>query len=255
MSDAEADRKNVISIIYNYEMDVKKKSKNIFRRTVETLDDLERLLIDEGFSEKPIPQDIGLQWYTRLASALTEYATDRNTIFELSEIKEICYKKHVIVPIFAASGYRDMSHLASLMSTKGSESRLSLSLEKALVLLTFVGIDDIPDELLEPTLGLPPEYLFPLLIGWLGERIVITKKGEENRKRLLTCGKLIEGITPENKDLPYLTRSYMHCTYSEADNKHEIKKYFNEIYRNWLSKIGIKDHIPKDKKENAPSFW
>ena len=115
------------------------------------------------------------------------------------------------------------------MSTELEDGTKSLPGARAAVLLAFISLDDVSDELMAAAFRQPPNVLLVLVIGWLNQRAVLTSRGEKNRGLLLTNGQLLEQAVLEDKHIGLLVNAWMYCSYATHPNKHDIKIWFNKL--------------------------
>lgn len=209
--------------------------------TIKVLDELVEALSGGGLAERGVPVGAREHWYTRLASALTLYITHPQTRITLDGLRNVCRRKQQIAYIFAASGYRSTTHLIRLVADD-QQGALSLNHERAAVLLAFMALDDVTDELLNISLRQPPDVLLILMLGWLNQRAVLTEQGERNRSRLLASGPLISASVPTDSDIGHIVNAWMYSSYASSPCKHDIKKYFNELLRGLVE--GLPSAIP-----------
>lgn len=207
-----------------------------------------------GLLEQGIPQHICEMWYTRVASLLTQWLIDENTILTIPQFEKLCMSRNTIINIFYASGYRGMRHLVPLMC-RNNAGQLIITSERLPVLLGVLSLDDISDDLMSISLqklATQSDMLFFLMITWLSQRLVITEQGERNRTRLLASGYLVENVAIAEKHIPNMMFSYMYSSYASNHNKHDIKATFNKLFSNLLLRGNIKPksvhHHPNKKR-------
>ena len=121
---------------------------------IELIDSLEQKLINGGLLENGTPIHTVENRYTRIATAITRIATSPDLSVTYDQMNEICRRKQQIAYIFSASGYRNMGHLVGLVGAEES-GQYRINLKRAAVLLCFLGIDDVPDELMDTALNQP----------------------------------------------------------------------------------------------------
>ena len=209
---------------------------------IELLDSLEKQCSKGGLLEHQIDVWRVENRYTRVASAITYVATHPELSVTYDQMGAICKRKQQIAYIFNASGYRNMNHLIGLAGTEEA-GQFKLSLKRAAVLLCFLGIDDVPDELMQTALAQPPRVLLTLMLGWLNQRAVLTPQGEDNRATLLQAGDKLAGVEMTDRDVGLMVNAWMYCSYAVTPQKHEIKKAFNSLFRDLLYRSGVNPRI------------
>jgi len=233
-------QRNFVEVITRYESDLQDSTANLLEATIQALDHFRNYCAQGGLLERKAPDQVREHWYTRFASALTQYFIKPETVLNQEGLEKLAFRKQVIAYIFAASGYRDMSHLIGLMTKDTGAGKRNLSASKAMLLLSVMGIDDVTDELMTLTLKQKPGVLFPLMLGWLNQRAVLTEQGEKNRTRLLTSGALVESLSVSDRHLPQMVRPWMYCSYASTPKKHDIKATFNKLFLKRLTEAGVK---------------
>lgn len=218
------------AVITSYEKALKHDSRSSrYAATLAALDGMEKYCKAGGLAERGIPTFLREHWYTRLATALTSFATMPETAFNLEELEGICRRKQTIVYIFNASGYRNTTHLFDLMSASESSGARKLALDKATVVFAFCGLDDIPKQMMDLIPAQQAPVVLTLMLGWLNQRAVLTKQGEANRSSLLAMGSAIEGARIGDRAIPLIVNAWMYTTYASYPKKHELKKSFNKL--------------------------
>ena len=206
------------------------------RATLAVLDGMTSYCGGGGLAERGFPAYLREHWYTRLASALTRFATLPTTAFTISELEAICRRKQTLAYIFAASGYRNTRHLIEMLSQPSETQGREMPTAKATIAFALCGLDDIPVAMMDLLPKQPPRLLLILMLGWLNQRAILTRRGEENRTRLLALGDLIEGVEITDKAIPLIVNAWMYTTYASEPTKHQLKRSFNKLLTNLLAK-------------------
>ena len=225
------------SVITRYESIVRERGIGgaaILDATIEALDSLQKDCAKYGsIRERGASESTRDAWYTRFAAALTRYITAPEVSLSLDQVYKVTSRRQTIDYCFSASGYRGMSHLIGLAATRSGES-LTLAGNKVVVLLAFLGLDAVTDELMDQALAQPCDLLLPLMLGWLNTRAVFTDQGERNRTRLLEAGHLITAARITDEQIAPLVNAWMYSSYAETPNKHQIKRHINTLLRDLL---------------------
>lgn len=207
--------------------------------TVALLDGLVKACSRGGFMDKGVAESARDQWYTRAASALTRVITGLDTRITKTQLADLAHRKPIIVYIFSASGFRNMSHCVDMVTETSADGQVNIKGGRAAVLLTFIGIDDVSDLLMDAALSQSPDFLFYLLIGWLNQRAVLTAQGEKNRGRLLTSGHLLEAVNITDTEILPLSNTWMYSSYASEPKKHDLKVWLNRMLAKRLVKADI----------------
>lgn len=240
-------------IVERYERTLLDGSSDPLDAAVSLIDDLNTIFAKGGLKIRGVPDSTIEHWYTRLAAAITNWVAHPDTRITKTGLTQLCRRKQSLAYIFAASGYRGMSHLLALMSTPGADGKVHLSMSRLPVLMAVSGLDDVPEELLQATLKQPPEILLILMLGWLEQRAVLTEQGERNRTILLSSGHLIENAELEpGQQVAQCVNAWMHSSYASTPNKHDIKASFNKLFARKFSESGIIPQQFTHKKKDKP---
>ena len=229
-------------------------SADVFTGTIDVIDGVFRACEESGsLLERGASESVRDGWYTRLAAALTRYVTSPEVTVSLSQLRQICSRKQHIAYCYAASGYRGMSHLIA-MCTQSQDAAGTLAREKAPVLFAFLSIDAMTDQLMDYALAQPADELFPLMLGWLNTRAVLTDQGEKNRSRLLTSGHLLTSVRMTDGDIPQVVNAWMYSSYATTPAKHQIKKQLNDLLKSLLPSPLRDSSVPKTKRSTSHGF-
>ena len=240
MSEQEHIKKPVFStIVKDYERDLADPEGNPFSATVNVLDTIVREFEKVGLLAGNVAPALVEHWYTRLASAITSWATDPKTVLNLDQLAAICRRKQVFVYIFSASGFRNMGHLTWLLADKQAGPEVNIAGPKVVLLLALLGLDDLTEQLVELALGQPPAVRLHLMLGWLNQRTVLTSGGEANRSQLLAASDRLRDTKISDADIGSVVNAYMYCSYASAPFKHDIKAAYNELLKTRLDEVGI----------------
>lgn len=182
-----------------------------------------------GLAERGVPNFAREHWYTRLAATLTVYITHPETTVNRQQLSKLSTRKQPIAYIFAASGYRTMTHLLAIIGREEDDGKIELDLKKAPILLAVLPLDDISPALIDIALRQSPDFLLVLMLGWLNQRAVLSDKGQRNRATLLQAGALIADVEIEDEDIGPVVNAWMYSTYADCEHKHEIKRSFNQL--------------------------
>lgn len=237
----EQEHKSFQQCVIDYERLVSEvPAENLLAATIELLEGLNSACSAGGFIEKKASTVAREHWYTRAASALTRFITAPSTTLKAPEIHAVTRHKQMIAYVFNASGFRGMSHLIGLVTDRNSLTGAeTINSKRAAVLLTFIGLDDVTDELMDVALQQRADLLLQFFLGWLNQRAVLTAQGEKNRGRLLTSGHLLEAASISDRDIQNMINAWMYSTYASDPRKHDIKIWFNQLLMKRMDEAGI----------------
>jgi hypothetical protein len=223
-----------------------------YSATLAVLDALTTYCNSGGLAERGFPTYLREHWYTRLASALSRFATLPTTAFTISELEEICRRKQTIAYIFAASGYRNTRHLIEMLSQPSETQGREMPTAKATIAFALCGLDDIPVPMMDLLPMQPPRLLLILMLGWLNQRAILTQRGEDNRTRLLALGELIEKVEISDRAIPLIVNAWMYTTYASEPTKHQLKRAFNSLLKTLLAKRPMGDAERPKQRHSKP---
>ena len=207
--------------------------------TVTLLDGINNACRRGGFVEKGAATASREHWYTRAAAALTRVIVHPNITVGMEGLVALTRRKQTIAYIFSASGYRTMQHLVDLVKDHTDDGKTTINVARGAVLLVFIGLDDVPDGLMDIALRQQPKVLLHLVLGWLNQRAVLTAQGEKNRSKLLTSGHLLEACEIQDADIAPLINAWMYSTYASEPKKHDIKLWLNKLLVKRMATAGI----------------
>ncbi len=187
---------------------------------------------------------------TRIAAAVTALLTAGDYTPPTGFLLELNRFKRALVQIFEISGYRGTDHLIGLFGTRNG-SQYSYKRGELLRLFAGLSINAMTDILLDVFLKLPPKDSLPSLFGFLSEQMVYTKRAENIRSRLLSLADHWKDVPVQPYTVLTVGPPYMGCSYAEAPHKHQIKRCFNNIVRNWATAQKITDSTLPAKR-NRP---
>jgi len=207
--------------------------------TLSLLDGINHACRRGGFVEKGAATASREHWYTRAAAALTRVIVHPKITVGMEGLVALTRRKQTIAYIFSASGYRTMKHLVDLVQDRTDDGSTKINVARGAVLLVFIGLDDVPDGLMDIALRQPPNVLLHLMLGWLNQRAVLTAQGEKNRSKLLTSGHLLEACEIKDADIAPLINAWMYSSYASEPKKHDIKRWLNKLLVKRMTKAGI----------------
>jgi len=180
---------------------------------------------------------------TRLASALTCLLSDPG--FRLSELgfAQLIGLQRWIGTLFAATPFGNADHVLATMDLGGTDGALQVrpsDLARFCLLYT-------PDSELQLDVDAlwahHPRHTAALLLALLSPRFLGTRAAHGKRETLLGWlpRKLAELEFLETLPRAILHDVYMHCSYADRPDKHEIKRQINRLVRNETLLLGWTD--------------
>lgn len=188
--------------------------------------------------------------YTRIAAMISALICSPDFQIEMGQIDYISSLKPVLEAIFELSGYGGPAHLLQYNGQKNPDGTRTLRGNQVFILCLFFSLDDLPPELLQGVLMLPPDQLLPLYAGWFASPFVHNERGEHNRAVLIENSQKIETARPSPAGIGAVNSAWMHCSYADNARKHEVKKSLNEVWRSIAHASGLKSRsVPRSLVE------
>jgi hypothetical protein len=243
------------NIIRRYEQEYGDGSKNVHEFTFDTLEAIRVLTHREGgIRERKADTWKISHWYTRLASALTLHFLSNPPNLEKLDINylaKFAYYRILILNIFEASGYRGTQHLFEITANPGEDGRINLDRNTAIVVHLLLSLDDVTPEMIDYFAKGDADVFFVLGVLWLGEVLVVTSQGQANRDKLLNLHERFLNLSNSfniTKFMMPIENAWMICSYSNLENKHDVKGTLNYIIRRYYEDNGLSHKRAVNKK-------
>lgn len=201
--------------------------------------------------------------YTRLASAITQLFTDPNFGFTHDGFVRLCGDHPTLHGIFKASSFHSMDHVLSLVGARdpADQSRLSFTGEQSIPkLLLCWSLDSTIDLDYEAISAGAPTWFVAAMLGWLSIGGIHSQKGYDRKCELLRKAHLLEVSPFHDASMMAAGDCYMHCSYVDIPEKHEVKKVLNRQLRRLIeSKMTVEERPTLERKERpkivVPIEW
>lgn len=188
--------------------------------------------------------------YTRIAAMISALICSPDFQLEMGQIDFISSLKPVLEAIFELSGYGGPEHLLQYVGKPNEDGTRTLHGVQVFVLSLFYSLDNLPPELLQGVVQLPPNQMLPLYAGWFASPFVHHPRGEQNRAVLIENSSKIETAYPTSAGIGAVNTAWMHCSYADHPDKHQVKRSLNEVWRRLASGSGLKsNHAPRTQAE------
>ena len=179
---------------------------------------------------------------TRFSALYLHLFTDFDQKLNLDTIFLLSTQKRFITHVFEVSGFNSSDFLLNLLNEKASEKKTrNLTDNEALlrsIIVSSIGqvnSKDLVNLTLEST-----ETSALLALGLLLDRIPVTMQGEASRQFLLEEYNPYEALRPLDHYRTMIANVWMLCSYSNAANKHDIKKHLNQWFKRVHQSKGLK---------------
>lgn len=186
---------------------------------------------------------------TRLATQLTRITVDDEYRIPASVFYLLCRFKRTISQVFEVSGYRGTGHLLDMVGEPLEEGGRRVRAFDVPKLLAMLSINALNDQCLRLMMRLEKPQSLSLMLAFLSEQMLYTRKAEAMRTQLLAKADHWLDVMPNLPQLRALGPAYMGCSYAVAPDKHDIKRALNAVTRRWLDSEGVVD---SDLPEHRP---
>jgi len=192
---------------------------------------------------------------TRIASAVTALFSDPS--FGLSDpgFQQIIHLQRWMTMIFGASPFGNADHIIHLMNQAGYGEHEKITITSRDYLRLFLLYS------LESNIPLQPEAMWnenkrlagSHFVALLSARIVASEEAHAKKEYLLGWfPERLKELTLDDFPLNIVHDVWMHCSYADRPDKHDIKRVINELIRTKLLALGFNDvkvEPPKDRKK------
>ncbi len=197
--------------------------------------------------------------YSNLASTFTILFTNKKFILSQKGYEMFCAYNDEINAIFSASCYGSSKHIVESLLTAdpeaGREGEVQFTADFMRRLFAIMTLDSMPESLISLFSKLPKTIIFPAICGMLSNRLVLTHQAQANKNTLLQAGNILEGAELTDWTMSILAASYMFASYATTPEKHQIKKEFNQVVRQYLGSKQVKEPFAGVRKaKEKPIF-
>ena len=195
-------------------------------------------------------QDMDQHIWTRAAAAVTCLLSDQSLTFSPQWEKSIITTHRWLSALFAATPFRNADHVMRAYNQKEDKSDLSIVQLAEKDLLKFCWIYSPESEVnldLDALWGSNPILAAGLCIVLLSPRFLGSPVAHSKREIILPwlAQKLGEIQDIELLPVGVLHDLYMHCSYADRADKHDIKKPINGLIRKKLIEHNLLDIHPR----------
>lgn len=178
---------------------------------------------------------------TVFCAAVTRLLSDPEYKVSDANFIALAALKRTLAQSFELSGYRGTDHLITAFGRQDEKGRTTFNRQELAKLLLGLSINALSPQLVQVLLQQPPDFAWPLCIGFLSEQIVWSNHGRNARPKLLAAKDHLSKVSPKHQMISNLGPAYMGCSYDESRRKHDIKDAMNTVTRRWLESVGVKD--------------
>jgi hypothetical protein len=189
--------------------------------------------------------DQTLHLATRTASALSALLSDPDLNFAQSVHAELLALQRWLSAIFAASPFGNADHVLRSFNMDGPDSPHDINLEPK-NLFRYCLLYHPNSELrfdLDSLWRVAPTMILGACISLLSARFLGTHAAHEKREQILPwlARKLANHQEFDQLPIGVLHDVYMHCSYADRRDKHDVKRSISLLLRRELGKRGIRD--------------
>jgi hypothetical protein len=180
---------------------------------------------------------------TRIASAISCLFSDPAFFLSPRGFTQLIAWQRWIAAIFAASPFGNADHVLRAMNVKGTGKELELTEESFLKFCLLYGPDsEIPADV-EALWRYNRRLAGALYMTLLSPRFLGTEAAHSKREALLGWmpSHLEEIEDLDQLPLAILHDVYVHCSYADLPQKHEIKRTINRLLRRKIVQQGLSD--------------
>lgn len=186
---------------------------------------------------------------TRIASLYALVLGDFTVKFDLPAIQLVCVQKRFINQVFEASGYSSLESLLGLIRRKAvkfdqKKNQGYLANPAHVRDLLITPLAEVTTESLVSLSLEEGEVVALITLGLLLDRAPLSVTGEANRIFLLEQFNPFEHLPCDARYRHLIANVWMLCSYSTAENKHEVKKHLNAWFERYFKSRNI---APKQK--------
>lgn len=210
------------------------------------------------YSVKPIAPfnkqakfDLNVQYYNRLASAITALFVHPAYNVSPKCMEIFLFNKFILVEIFNISSYRNMDHILSYRGIWTEQQELALKTENDLNLLLacYSVFSHVNLDFSVLFSDFPRHAVLTYMSSLACLRLTFDNKVAQTRDALLAQAELLQTVPLEMHPLEHYASTWMLCSYSDAEWKHDIKKTLNTVFAAYAQQ-----NIPKKTQQQVAKY-
>lgn len=192
-----------------------------------------------------IKQGAGIQWagenpsvdalFTRVASGITSLFADPTFALTYDGFAILASNHATFHSLFRVSSFKNTDYLVNLIGNRmpADPARINFQgateMPKLLLCWSLESSIDLDFERLVESM---PEFIAVALVGILGIGGIHTQKAYDRKLMLMRMSRLLGNVRPHDCMVVPMCDVYMHCSYVDAPDKHDIKRILNKQMRN-----------------------
>jgi len=198
-------------------------------------------------------QDLNEHLLTRITSAITSLLSDKNLQFSPDWFSRILSTQRWLSTLFSASAFRNSDHIIRALGPKleNDAQHISISGNDLIKLCMLYSAESELTLDVDALFAADQRLAVSLCIALISPRFLGSPQAHTKRELILPW--LTEKLHAIDNldDLPsgVLHDVYMHCSYADRADKHDVKKSINQLIRKKLAELKIYDSIVPVKIE------
>lgn len=181
--------------------------------------------------------EVVLHLYTRLCGAITAFLTDPRSNLSPDGFARLCGEHAQLHALFRASAYGTMDHILAVLGTRdpANEEAITFTGNVVMKLLLCWSLDSEVSINFEEVANTAPAHAAAAMLGMLSVGGTHSERAYERRLMLMRNRHLIDAVPLADALIQSAGDCYMHCSYTDAADKHEIKRVLNRKLREIVS--------------------
>lgn len=195
--------------------------------------------------------------YTRLAGAITTVLSDPKFGISWDGFLRFMSEHAQVHAIFRASTYDNMDHIIAIYGQRTAQApdKMNFTGEQAISkMLMCWSLDSDIDVDFDAVAKASPQYAAAAIIGILSVGGSHSSKSYERRLMLMRMREVIASVPLPAALIQPLADCYMHCSYTDAPDKHEIKKTINAKMKEVVASLNIVETTRTLKRKERPTI-
>jgi len=195
--------------------------------------------------------------HTRLAGAVTSLFTDPKFFISADGFVRLCAEHTTLHSIFRASSYETMDHVLSTIGTRPADEPLQMQFAANTIaqLLLCWSLESEVEVDFDVLYAAAPEATHAAIIGMLAIGVTHTERAYKRRLHLMSLRHILCAHPLPDALLLCAGDLYMHCTYTDAPDKHEAKKIVNTWMRDLaFSRTEVRECTRKLVRKERPTI-
>ncbi len=192
-------------------------------------------------------QDLNEHLLTRITSAITSLLSDKNLQFSPEWFSRILSTQRWLSTLFSASAFRNADHIIRALGPKleNDAQHISISGNDLIKLcMLYSAESELPLDV-DALFAADPRLAVSLCIALISPRFLGSPQAHTKRELILPW---LAKKLPAIDDLDALPSGvlhdvYMHCSYADRADKHDVKRSINQLIRKKLAEHKINDSI------------